>query len=190
MQSYKIAEIIKFRLNYMYERNKKLFNFRIKNLKLFKAIILYTETANYFFEYFGITECEVILCKKVVLKNIIFRSRSYGERLKSNDCVVSFYHNDLLNSAIIECLYCTNSLYFIKLNMYKNTGNSINQFLSPLNESNLFTLINKVLNKYYLEVQLSEQFLVLPISCIQKKAIVIKIDNHTIVTEFFLDEHD
>jgi hypothetical protein len=74
--------------------------------------------------------------------------------------------------------------------MYKNTGNSINQFLSPLNESNLFTLINKVLNKYFVEVQLSEQFLVLPISCIQKKAIVIKIDNHTIVTEFFLDEHD
>ena len=116
------------------------------------------------------------------MKNIIFRSRSYGERLKSNDCVVSFYHNDLLNSAIIECLYCINSLYFIKLNLYKNTGKSINQFLSPF--------INKVLNKYFVEVQLSEQFLVLPISCIQKKAIVIKIDNHTIVTEFFLDEHD
>ena len=100
-------------------------------------------------------------------------------------------HNDQLNSAIIECFYCINSLYFIKLNLYKNTGNSINQFLSPLNESTLFTHINKVLNKYCLEVQLSEQFLVLPISCIQKKAIVIKIDNHTIVTEFFLDdEHD
>ena len=140
----------------------------LKHLKLFKAIILYTETANYFFEYFGIL--------------VFFCSRSYGERLKSSDCVVSFYHNDLLNSAIIECLYCINSLYFIKLNMYKNTGNSINQFLSPF--------IKKVLNKYYLEVQLSEQFLVLPISCIQNKAIVIKIDNHTIVTEFFLDEHD
>jgi hypothetical protein len=111
---------------------------------------------------------------------VFFWSRSYGERLKSSDCVVSFYLNDQLNSAIIECFYCINSLYFIKLNLYKNTGNSINQFLSPF--------INKVLNKYYLEVHLSEQFLILPISCIQKKAIVIKIDNHTIVTEFFLDE--
>ncbi len=68
---------------------------------------------------------------------------------------------------------------------------NVNQFLSPLNESTDFTLVQRELNKYYLEVQLSEQFLILPISCIQKKAKVIKIDNHTIVTEFFLDdEHD
>jgi hypothetical protein len=140
----------------------------IKHLKPFKEIILNTETANYFFEYFGIL--------------VFFCSRSYGKRLKSSDCVVSFYHNDQLNSAIIECFCGINSLYFIKLNLYKNTGKSINQFLSPF--------INKVLNKYYLEIHLSEQFLILPISCIQKKAIVIKIDNHTILTEFFLDEQN
>jgi hypothetical protein len=124
----------------------------IKHLKPFKEIILNTETAKYFFEYFSIL--------------VFFCSRSYGERLKLSDCVVSLYHNDQLNSTIIECFYCTNGLYF-KLNLYKNTGNSINQFLSPF--------INKVLNKYYLEVQLNEQLLILPISCIQKKAIVIKI---------------
>ncbi len=84
----------------------------IKHLKPFKEIILNTETANYFFEYFGIL--------------VFFCSRSYGERLKSSDCVVSFYHNDQLNSAIIECFFCINSLYFIKLNLYKNTGYSIN----------------------------------------------------------------
>jgi hypothetical protein len=57
----------------------------IKHLKPFKEIILNTETANYFLKYFGIL--------------VFFCSRSYGERLKSSDCVVSFYHNDQLDSA-------------------------------------------------------------------------------------------
>jgi hypothetical protein len=79
----------------------------------------------------------------------------------------------------------------MKLNLYKNTGKSINSFLRPLSVSSDYHLINQVLNQNYFDVELTKEFIILPISSIQKKAIIINIDKYSIVTEFYLeDEHD
>jgi hypothetical protein len=92
---------------------------------------------------------------------------------------------------IIESIYFIDIQYFIKIQNYKNTGNKLNEIFKNLNNHDDVKIINSMFNQFYFHVKEYNEYTILPISCLVRKAIFILIDEFIIATEFlFEQEHD
>ena len=90
------------------------------------------------------------MCKRIIFKNVIYCSRLYGQKLKSNDYTVTYLKNQGSKGfVIIKSFYFIESQYFIKIQNYNKTGNKINEIFKNLNNRENSKIINSMLNQFF-----------------------------------------
>ena len=174
-------------------RGKKGFvKSNLQHLQPFESTLLDTETSFNLKHNFGIICEHVLMCKRIIFKNVIYCTRLYGQKLKSSDYTVTYLTNNGSKAfGIIESIYFIDSQYFIKIQNYKNTGNNTNEIFKNLNNHDDVKIINSMFNQFYFNVKQCNEYIILPISCLVRKAIFILIDEFIVATEFlFEQEHD